>query len=150
MKRNSLSIGEFIATSAVSIYRQHFLDLAITNWFPASSFMSSSSSLSTPPLWTLLYYRGYIDDILGMCFASSEVFSEFVGFCKSRHPTITLKLIDSNNLCDYLDLRITRNGKKLETQTYREPTFSPLYIPRWSYLTCSDLIFSGLVRSDLV
>lgn len=112
LKKQSLSIGETIATSAATIYRHFFTDSRFYNVWPE-----------------IRLFKGYVDDLMGLFVGTARRFKQFQEDLNQQDHTIKVKWSKSFTSVDYLDLNISISGKCFVTSTYSKPKFAPQYIP---------------------
>ena len=73
-------------------------------------------------------WKRFIDDIFIIWSGSCDQFDEFFGFINSYHPTIKFDPPQHNmeeNSCNFLDLKISIQNSKIETDLYRKETTKP-------------------------
>ena len=73
-------------------------------------------------------WRRFIDDIFIIWTGSHAQFDEFFKFINSYHPTIKFDLPQHNeteNSCNFLDLKISIEDSKIQTDLYRKETSKP-------------------------
>ena len=73
-------------------------------------------------------WRRYIDDIFIIWSGSHSEFEEFFNFINSYHPTIKFDPPQHNeedNSCNFLDLKISIENSKIQTDLYRKETSKP-------------------------
>ena len=72
-------------------------------------------------------YRGYVDDTF-VTFNSNEQLKKFVEYMNTKHPNIKFTFEhEHNNIFSFLNVKISRENKKLTTSVYRKPTLSGFF-----------------------
>ena len=132
-KKQSLSIGEHIATAAASIFRWYVLDRPVLEWFSQQNIVSH-------------FYTGYVDDLHGLIELPESQFVNVMDFMNRLHPSIALEGGASHTSVDFLDLTVyTECGEVFQTKLYKKPSFCPQYVPSWSFHrpVCVHGVFKG-------
>ena len=73
-------------------------------------------------------WKRFIDDIIVIWTGSEEQFSQFFNFLNSFHPTMKFDEPQHNSeeySCDFLDLQISIQARKFETDLFRKETSKP-------------------------
>jgi hypothetical protein len=95
----------------------------------------------------LLYYKRYIDDLIGI-FASLKDSNDFWIEYNNLAPSIKLTGDAASNSVIYLDLRIWKNGTKYVFKPYQKPMDTYMYLPFNSYHPKPTL--KGFIEGELL
>jgi len=103
-----------------------------------------------PEQFKPIFYRRYVDDIF-LLFSSSKHLEPFKTYMNSRHKNMNFTSEEESlNTMPFLDIQITRENGKFNTNIYHKPTFSGVYTNFESFIPTymkRGLIFSLLFRT---
>ena len=74
-----------------------------------------------------VYWR-YIDDIFGIWLNGEDSLREFFQLANSIHEQINLELRLSTRVVEFLDVQVSVNGERLDTDVYTKPTDTKAYL----------------------
>ena len=79
------------------------------------------------PLKPLVWWR-YIDDVFLLWEHGEESLNEFLTYLNAEHPSIKFTADISDSQINFLDVKVSRKGDKLETDLYVKPTDTHQYL----------------------
>ena len=100
-----------------------------------------------PAEYKPVYYRRYVDDIF-VLFKSPDHLQPFVDYMNSKHQNIHFTSDhEKNNTFSFLDVGITKENQKFNTDVFRKETFSGVYTNFSSFIP--EVYKSGLISTLL-
>ena len=83
--------------------------------------------LETSSLKPLVWWR-YIDDIIFLWEHGEDSLKTFLDHLNQAHPTVQFTSDYSDTSINFLDVKVSRNGNKLDTDLYVKPTDTHPYL----------------------